>query len=276
MSHPQPRNLASILVHVDLAASTARRVALARALADRFKARLIGVAAEEPATAFDRETLVYVSQAVAEEEALRVSADLARAAGVFHAAAGPGDRVAWQVGEANPTRHLLAQSRSADLAVVGRQAEEDELDWRMGVSPGDVVMTLGRPMLLVPPSLGALEAQRVIVAWKDSREARRAVIDGLPFLQRAESVFVVAVGDGSGGAEDVAAYLAQQGVKAPRTVPVRQTASVFAHLLEVADGEGADLIVAGAFGHSRVREWVLGGVTQEMLETSPACCLLSH
>jgi nucleotide-binding universal stress UspA family protein len=217
-----------------------------------------------------------MSSALAQEEQLRVSTDLARVEGAFRASAGPGDDVEWRASETNATKWLLTQSRTADLVLIGRQSDEDEKDWRMGVSPGDIVLGLGRPMLLVPPSGGDLEAQRVIVAWKDTREARRAIVDGLPFLQRSRDVFVVTVGDGSRGAEDVASYLQRQGVPSTRALHVAQTASVFTHLLEIADGEGADLIVAGAYGHSRIREWALGGVTREILETSPACCLLSQ
>jgi nucleotide-binding universal stress UspA family protein len=272
----QARDYSAIMVHVDLAAAASHRVGLARSLSGRFGGRLIGVAAEESLTQYDASNPVYVSSSVAEEERLRVSTDLAKAEGCFRASAGPGENVEWRSAEVNATRHLLTHARAADLVIVGRQADEDEIDWRLGVSPGDIVMGLGRPMLLVPPNVRDLEAQSVVVAWKDTREARRAVIDALPFLQRARGVFVVTVGPGSHGAEDVAGYLQQQGATSARALHVMRSASVFAHLLEIADSEGADLIVAGAYGHSRIREWALGGVTQEILETSPACCLLSQ
>jgi nucleotide-binding universal stress UspA family protein len=276
MPESSNRSYASIMVHVDLTEAASRRVGLARTLAARFGARLIGIASEEPLTAYDGGALLYVSTSVAHDEQLRVRKDLATAEGMFRASAGSGEDVEWRCGEASATRFLLAQSRIADLVLVGRQSAEDEMDPRLGIAPGDAVMGLGRPMLLVPPNLRELEGRRIVLAWKDSREARRALTDSLPFLQRADDVFIVAVGGASGSAEDVAAHLKRQRVPAPRVVRVTQTTTVFTHLLEIADGEGVDLIVAGAFGHSRVREWTFGGVTQEMLSTSPACCLLSH
>jgi nucleotide-binding universal stress UspA family protein len=276
MTEERAQDYSAIMVHVDLAAATSRRVELARLLADRFGARLVGIAAEEPFTQYDAGSLVFVSSSVAEEERLRVCMELAKAEEAFRASAGSGENVDWRAAEASATKHLLMHSRAADLVLVGRQSDEDETDWRLGVSPGDIVMGLGRPMLLVPPQVRDLEAQRIIIAWKDTREARRAVIDALPFLRRARDVFIATVGGGSHGAEDVASYLQQRGVVSARSLHVMRSASVFTHLLEIADSEGADLIVAGAYGHSRIREWALGGVTQEILETSPACCLLSH
>jgi nucleotide-binding universal stress UspA family protein len=288
MAQNSPRDrfaYSSIMVHVDLGSATQGRVDLASKLASRFGSRLIGVGAEEPFVAYDGAMMSVVSSHIEEDEQRRVADDLAKAEALFRARATNSIIVEWRGGEHPTTPFLLEQARAADLVIVGRQGLDDDADWRLGVSPGDVVMGLGRPMLLVPPAVSELEASRVIVAWKDTREARRAVWDSLPFLLDAKAVFVVSAGDGTAAraCEDVAAFINQhagtknrQGAERARAVNTASQASVVAHLLEVADGEGADLIVAGAYGHSRVREWVLGGVTRELLETTPACCLLAH
>lgn len=99
----------------------------------------------------------------------------------------------------------------------------------------------------------------------------------LPFIRSADRVFVVSAGEGAGfeGAQDVAGHLARHG------------ASVTAHLLTTAVSDSdeilrfarkhdADLIVCGAYGHSRLREWAFGGVTRDVLQTTPLCCLMAH
>ena len=121
-----------------------------------------------------------------------------------------------------------------------------------------------------------------MVAWKDTREARRAVWDASPFLRMAEAVHVIAVVDAEElnaatvGVSDVVRHLERHGIKARAEVRTQREASPADELILVAEQRGADLIVAGAYGHARVREWVLGGVTRDLLTHCPKCCLLSH
>lgn len=117
-----------------------------------------------------------------------------------------------------------------------------------------------------------------MVAWKDTREARRAVLDALPILRMASRVDVVAVtcADHPSGAADVAAYLSTHGIHATSAEHRSEGTSDAETLLELASGYSADLIVMGAYGHSRMREMVLGGVTRDVLRHSPICSLLSH
>lgn len=132
------------------------------------------------------------------------------------------------------------------------------------------------PVLFVPPHLDNLFAKRIVVGWKDSREARRAVWDGLPFLKRAEEVFVVSVDVDRGSADDVARYLGCYGVEACALARPRPTIAVADEIVRIAEQEGADLIVCGAYGHSRTREWIFGGVTRDLLDHAPLCCLTTH
>ena len=102
--------------------------------------------------------------------------------------------------------------------------------------------------------------------------------DALPFLKSATVTYVVASGSDvdTSGVDDVGTYLKRHGVNAtPRLSSVPDTNTADA-ILEVASDHNADLIVAGAYGHSRVREWVFGGVTHDLLQRAPVCCLMSH
>lgn len=145
------------------------------------------------------------------------------------------------------------------------------------VDPADAVMQLGRPVLVVPPDLDHLDAKRVVIGWKNTREARRAVWDALPFLKRASEVLVVSVDDGaSSEGQDTLRLLQAHDVSAIRVRRDAQGELVSLALVEAAAEHGADLIVTGAYGHGRLREWVVGGVTRELLAGAPVCCLMSH
>jgi nucleotide-binding universal stress UspA family protein len=121
----------------------------------------------------------------------------------------------------------------------------------------------------------------MVVAWKDTRECRRAVRDALPFLQQAEEILIVGIDEGQsetakGHLSDVAGYLRRHGVVVAREVWRQARGPVAAELLHLVRDEGADLIVAGGYGHGRLGEWIFGGVTHELLTSSPVCCMLSH
>ncbi|MDP3317910.1 MAG: universal stress protein, partial [Bosea sp. (in: a-proteobacteria)] len=161
---------------------------------------------------------------------------------------------------------------------LGRQGPGDPALGRMGIAPGDIVMELGRPILVVPPGIDALAARSVVVAWKDTRESRRALQDALPFLVRAEMVCVLSVGtdQDDAAAQDVCSYLAKYGIAARPVLRPKGGGSIVGEITDLVRHQGADLIVAGAYGHSRLREWIFGGVTQELIQATPVCCLMSH
>jgi nucleotide-binding universal stress UspA family protein len=136
-------------------------------------------------------------------------------------------------------------------------------------------------VLTVPNALDRLHANRVAVAWKDTREARRALSDSLPFLHDAEKILVVEVcakheaETNQRRISDVMNYLVRHRIT-NGTGLVLQAENVTVELLRVVHTEHIDLLVAGAYGHSRVGEWVFGGVTRDLLRKSPICCLFSH
>lgn len=139
-------------------------------------------------------------------------------------------------------------------------------------------MHLGRPVLVVPPGIDHLDAKRVAVGWKNTREARRAVRDALPFLKRASQVVVVSIDDGDGAADpkDIIGFLQAHDVYATALCRDAYGAAASEALIDAASEQAADLVVTGAYGHGRLREWAFGGVTRDLLAGSPLCCLMSH
>ncbi|MGC1622077.1 MAG: universal stress protein, partial [Pseudolabrys sp.] len=134
----------------------------------------------------------------------------------------------------------------------------------------------------VPDVIGPLPLRRVVVACKDARECRRAVRDALPFLREANEVLVVEIGEEDSKSEhkrnlaDIRRYLTRHGVIVADEIWKRARGPVATELLELVRAERADLIVSGGYGHTRLGEWIFGGVTQELLASSPVCCMLSH
>lgn len=266
---------ASIMVAVDLTDGARGRVRLAGQLADAFHARLTGVAAEQPAFAVPPAGPTPASAFALANSDGTILNDLRLAHDLFQEATGGRSRVEWRSNLDVPLAFLIAQAASADLVVVGRGTGSGPA--LLAVDPGDAVMHLGRPVLVVPPGIDHLEAKRVVVGWTNTREARRAVWDALPFLKRTSEVLVVSVDDEAGSdGQDTLRLLQDHDVAAIRVRRDGQDASVAEALVDAAAEHGADLIVTGAYGHGRLREWAFGGVTRGLLAGAPVCCLMSH
>lgn len=269
---------ASIMVPLNLGAGAEDRVKLAAALAERFKSRLIGIAAEEFVVPYIGEGTASVDAILIEDAKRTAAENIAKAETLFRRNAGSLNDIDWRCAIGGPRSFVLNQARAADILVMARQGSDDASQGRMALSPGDIVMDLGRPLIVVPPGVEHLSAKHVVVAWKDTREARRAVWDALPFLKEAETVTVLSVGSGAEdqGAADVSEYLALHGITS-RAVTRPDSVKFDADEVTIfACEHNADLIVCGAYGHSRMREWILGGMTYDLLESTPVCCLMSH
>lgn len=271
---------ANILVHVEPQLSASHRTEVAAALARDFKAHLIGLGAEAMDAAFMADPysgLLLAEWIVAAQE--QIARHLTDAEAAFRRDAAGLD-VEWRTAPAFPSAALVQTSRAADLIVVSAIAR-DASNYR-SANAGEVVLGSGRPVLVVPEAGRHLRATNIVVAWKDTREARRAVADAMPFLQRAETVIVQAV-CAAGGVEsaafqvnDVVASLKRRGVAARPGVTTCRDADVVTELDRIADLNEADLIVAGAYGHSRLAEWAFGGVTDELLHRPERFVLTSH
>jgi len=173
---------------------------------------------------------------------------------------------------------------SLALAIVaGQPAEEADLLGTGGI-PGAVALSNGRPVLVIPPAgARSLVADRIIVAWNESREATRAIGDAMPFLQKASRVGLLTIG-GDGGEPDTgessvqkaARHLARHGVSAEANALPQSAAEAAEFFMARANRYGADLVVMGAYGRSRLQEFVLGGMTRQLLNYSPVPLFLSH
>jgi nucleotide-binding universal stress UspA family protein len=269
---------ASIMVSVDLAGGARGRTKIAAHLADAFDGRTIGVAAQSPDHVAAQVGPMGASSLLPGLSRQAVLDGLDRAHDLFREAVGSRSRVLWRSAPETGLAYLTSQARVADLIVVGHGNRSEATGCIHPLDPASVVLAAGRPVLVVPPGIDHLEARRVMVAWKDTREARRAVSDALPILRLASRVDVVAVtgADGTSGAADVVAYLATHGIEATSAEHLPDGGSDGEALLDLASEGATDLIVMGAYGHGRVREMILGGVTRDVLRYSPICSLLSH
>jgi nucleotide-binding universal stress UspA family protein len=197
----------------------------------------------------------------------------------FRSAAGEGREVEWRSAIDFPTETLINEARCADLVLVQKTKSNDI--YRL-LDPGAAILGAGRPVLVVPAGTKSLTGEHVLVAWKDTREARRAVWDALPFLREAGRVTVTEICEDERvdaarhSVNDVAGYLARHGIKAEARVKIRAHGSAADQIIRLAEDDGVDLMVAGAYGHSRLNEWVFGGMTRDLLASSPICCLMSH
>ena len=269
----------SLLVHAEPGTTSTRRVEVAARLARDLNARLIGLGAEafEPGLTVDP----FFGYAAAEWVTLiqdQISSDLTKAEAAFRRDAA-GAEIEWRSVEDNPARAIALASRASDLIVMSAKGPGGP---SRTADPADVVMTSGRPVLMVPEGATHLRAKSVVIAWKDTREARRAVADAMPFLKAAAEVIVQGVCEDVDAeivtrqTEDVAVALRRHGIKASASVSTATKDGVTVELQRVAAVAGADLIVAGAYGHNRTAEWAFGGVTHELIHRPPCFVLMSH
>jgi nucleotide-binding universal stress UspA family protein len=178
---------------------------------------------------------------------------------------------------------VIDQSRSANIVIVSQAVDGNDPPMITDI-PERVAIESGRPVLVVPSSWNACEYGRdVAIAWNDSRESARAAFDALPLLERAKRVRLITVSEhasGSGAnaipAAEAAASLARHGLEVEvETIGGDGRHSGNAILARVV-ADGADMLVMGAYGHSRLREFVLGGATRDVLKHMTVPVLMSH
>lgn len=274
--------LKDILVHLDASERAGARLDIALDLARRHGAHLVGLHVLDitvPTSVVPDAGGAGVAMLY---EQLRGSG-LAGAAEVERAFAARLEREGvagtWYLVEGSTAEQVALHGRYADLVIVGQQEPG-----RGGAAVDGAIFGSGRPVLVIPfagrfPAVG----RRVLVGWNASREAARAVGDAMPLLAAADGVTVLAVnprggleGDGTRPAADLAQHLAHHGVKATAEDMLAPEVPDGEALLNAAAETGADLLVVGAYGHSRLRELVMGGVTRTLLRSMTLPVLLSH
>jgi nucleotide-binding universal stress UspA family protein len=276
--------LKDILVLVDRLNSTPARIDVATQLASRFGAHLTGLHVTVPPMIPSAVRAEMPAQAI--EGYARFQADVAETAKALFLARArhPGVTVEWRHREGDPGEIATLHARYADLAVVGQDDPDvGEFDTPRGIAER-ILLGAGRPVLIVP-YVGAPRAvgEHVVIAWNASREATRATNDALDLLVRAAKVTVLAInprggptGHGDVPGADIALHLARHGVKAEAMSVESDDVRAAEMLLSVLADLGADLLVMGGYGRSRVRELVLGGVTRDILRSMTTPVLMSH
>jgi nucleotide-binding universal stress UspA family protein len=272
----------TLMVHLKLGHANSDLLRVAVDLAGRFDARMIGIAAAQPAPMIYTDG--YAPGAFVEEDRAEIDREIGVAEAEFVAAfAGSPTATEWRsatIYEA-VADYIARECRSADL-VITSGVSADPHDTARTERPGDVVMQAGRPVLVVPRTANTLKLENMVVAWKNTREARRAIADALPLLSLAKhiSVLELAHADERGRVEaqllEICDWLGTHSIGAePLFVPSSKGDD--AYQLDVAvERLGGDVVIAGAYGHSRLREWALGGVTRDLTLQAKYCTLLSH
>lgn len=272
-----------VLVVIDNAATAGHLLAPASVLAQRFDARLTGFfpTGLPAATSFgdlaSGAQLVEAFMTAQREEAVKAEAAYRQELGKLQVT---GD---WITREADFGESVTALGRLFDLVVVA-QANPDLPSPAPRMLPEDLVQALGRPVLVIPYAGEFAEFdQHVLVAWNGSRESARALHDAMFLIERADAVTVIEVdppGNTPGlvdlGVADVVAALKRRGVEATAVPAVSGGTPVADVILSRAADLSADLVVMGAYGHSRLRELVLGGVSRGIFQEMTVPVLMSH
>ncbi len=271
--------VASIMVYVDFDPGSDDRIKIAVNWATKFGAALIGVTGWLPGREIGGWFTAELERP--EDRNDRVLAELEKLAERFRNLAGGAVRaVEWRGSFHFPREVIAAEARAADLVVISSHAVAEDV--YQAFDPGTVLLSAGRPVLVVPDGVTGNPGQRVIVAWKDTREARHAVQGALPYLKMAKHIALVEIAEEVLGRaaheqlDDVEKYLRRHEVEVSNKSVIHPKGSAADQLMRVAKNEGADLIVAGAYGHTRLGEWVFGGVTRGLLQRSDICCLFSN
>lgn len=273
---------ATLMVNLEPGRPNTGLLRIAGALAERFDAKLIGIAVRQPMQIVYGDGC-FVPPLLIDDDRAQIEEQIRAAEAEFHSAfQGHGGVVEWRssVTFAMLSDYLAHETRSADLVITSAAAAPRPPTSR-SVHTGDLVMQAGRPVLVVPATADELRLERAVIAWKDTREARRAVVDALPLLKQAAQVILVEIASeeylaaARAHLDEVAVWLGRHGVVAePR--PLASTGDDAGRLEALARELDADILVAGAYGHSRLREWALGGVTRDLLLHASCCALVSH
>lgn len=269
------------MVYLDPAQGSEPALRVARDLADRFKSEVIGVAAGLPDVPIHADGMIASS--VLEVDYRHLNEAIGRCEKSFRAAFGSlGGSLQWRSNAAYPADFLAAEARAADLLVVGRPENDAPLGPQQRLDIGDAVMKAGRPVLIVPPRTTSLSLDRMLIAWKDTAESRKAVPAALPLLRKATELTIVEIVPDQSEQDAAAARLADvvnwlQCHNIAASARVELSAGDDGSQLDAMASEArTGVIVAGAYGHTRLREWMFGGVTRHLLHQSATCALLVH
>lgn len=269
----------SILVSLDVDAPIYNVIRTAIHIAGCHEAKLIGLCAADVALPLvgteDPSLAIEVWQETRDDLSMRrfvqVRKEFDRLSAGFL-------RTEWRQGLVAATSAIVDAARVADLVIMAASDTAFPVDNYRHADSAGVVLRSGRPLLILGRTLEEIHFKKILIAWKDTREARRAVADAVPLLREANEVIVVAATSDiqqelHESTNDIKDFLVGHGVVA-RTEFIKTDDEVTS-LLRFIDESRADLVVAGAYGHSRLREWAFGGVTRSLLKQQELNLLIS-
>jgi nucleotide-binding universal stress UspA family protein len=273
----------TLMVHADIGGTNDELFKLVGDLSQRFDAKVIGITACMPPQPVYY-TDAYLIDDFLEQDRIEIEKQMQLAEQNFRTAMqNCAHGVEWRSAyRYEPVAIYLArEARAADLILVDRDAGNTDFDYSRRVAVPDLMMAVGRPVLIVQAGSSIDDIGKVVIGWKDTRESQRAIAGALPLLKNASEITVVSIvaeddlSYAYKATNDVANWLKQHGISAA-IQPVLTAGDDATQLEEIAKEKGAGLIIAGAYGHSRLREWILGGVTRDLVRHSQRCALLSH
>ncbi|WP_217618023.1 universal stress protein [Achromobacter sp. GbtcB20] len=274
-----------ITVHLDHGFDCTRRTALALGLAKRHKAELVGVYASSAPPQYYYGESVMMSRTLNIMKNLQAQNRGAVQNAFLEAAAAADVPAVVRAGESSPSATVALHGRASDLLIVSQQNRDDVEAAHENEFVEQTLLTAGRPVMVLPSSGDfPVVGERVLLCWDGSREAARALANAAPLLQGASHVVVLTMDEGAATRnvesipfEDLASYCVAHGIPAPDHVRRDiKGVGVGSTILNAAADYSADLIVMGAYGHSKFREWAMGGATASILKSMTVPIMFSH
>ncbi len=249
----------TLLLHLELGQPSKGLLQVACEMANKFDAHVVGIAGCQPFSLTFGEGYLYSD--FFETSNTQLNAQVKELEATFRQSLKPN------------VRSLEWRSTTQCVSIASYVAQ--------AARAADLIMIAGRPLLVVPETLTSPAVSNVMIAWKDTCEARRAVLDALPLLKPAAYVTIVELATEAKLAsardrlDDVSRWLNRHDIDAKPNAVVSYGDDV-RQLEAIAEDQRAELIVAGAYGHSRICEWVFSGITEELLIPTARCSFLSH
>lgn len=271
----------TIMVHLHIGEANKAVLSVAKTVAERFNAKVIGaVVGQQTQIIYGRG---YAMMDFFDLEEAQLEKEINETEALFrNTFKGYTAAIEWRskVTREPMIDYIASEARCADLIITGI-APSDFFQGPAAVTASEIVMKSGRPVLIVPNKVDNFKLNNIVVGWKETREARRVIADAIPMLQLAKEVTVVEVASKSNKKEtnqrlkDLENWLKTHEVNASCVTHIAKDDDA-SDFVSIAKKQKANMVVAGAYGHSRLREWALGGVTDELLHNTQFCSLMSH
>jgi nucleotide-binding universal stress UspA family protein len=274
----------SILVCLDQHRTNANLMRVSADLAFKLDAKAVGIAVSQPLLIGSEN--VYVPAEVFDDHYKKTEARMlvleesfAQAMGHAQAEFGWHSKITIQP----HADYVASYSRSCDLLMVSIRESHSIEPGSETTSDiaGELVVRSGRPVLLVPNDIETLELNSALICWQDTKEARRAISDAIPLLQKSAQVRVLELYEkdqyetSNNHLTQIVHWLLSHGIHA-LAATVESNGNNAEQLQAYAGEHDVDLLIGGAFGHSRIREWIFGGVTRNLFFHGAQCALISH